>query len=196
MHTTRRFAIAIALLLTLPAARSHASVVYHLDTGLPPGTGLYAEVEFASPPASASSGWSAVVGSGTVLDATVYNLVSPVPGGFSAVVYRTGVSQPATVGSDTGATLDSGGLLTGGNSGAGRGALEAVLFNFGPGGSGAVEAVYFDGTPGGGVIRVAQQGTWVLGDAPPPVPEPASLVLASFPLFLGLACAWRRRRAA
>jgi hypothetical protein len=194
----RRIAFVLSLAVLLVGRQAPASVLYHLDNGLPPGTGLYAQVEFASPPASSSAGWSVPLATpGFVIGLTAYNLVAPEDSALSALVFPTGpLLLSGTVGSAAGATLDSGMIF---GDGAPGDNLEAIEFNFGPNGAGSVTLVYYDrrfGGRGGSVLRVGASGTWVLGPAPAPVPEPAALVLASFPIFFGLACAWRRRRRA
>jgi hypothetical protein len=191
-----------ALLLALSAARSDAGVFYHLDTGLPPGQGLHAEVEFASPPASATSGWTITSPADVV---RLQALDVPYDLGYHEPTILIGVTANLLpqffypFSSSTGAHPDQGSISGYGSWWYG---VPAVTFDFGPGGSGDVLilqpnpiGVDHDGRQITGPISIVARGTWVLGPAPS-APEPASWVLVSFPLFLGLACACRRRRRA
>lgn len=193
MNATLRLAIA-ALLLALSPSPSPANVIYHLDTGLPRGQGITAEVVFAGP-ASATSGWT-ITSSSDVIGLLALDVPYVPP--FHPVTTLVTVSasplpqffEPPS--SSTGAHLDSGSISA---IGWWYGS-DSVDFQFGPGGSGFVEVSHVQQSPQGPPIVAFARGTWVLGPAPTlsPAPEPASLVLAEIACAMG-GMAWGLRRA-
>jgi PEP-CTERM motif len=184
----------------LACAQSHAaSVSYHLVTAQPPGVGLYAQVVFNDPPASATSAWSAALPSvylpgNPVASLSVFN-IPDIPGIIPLPIYERTASAyssaEGTVGSPTGATLvGSGNALM--FTFIPDGHLQAFQLTFNPDGTGRVTVSYLTGRDTTNFL--VMDGTWVLGDAPQPVPEPGTLLMAAFPVFFGFVHAWHRRR--
>lgn len=189
---TYRLALAVVALLAASAAPSHASVSYHLVTAQPPGVGLYAQVVFNDPPASATAPWSVVLPSGVPPDDPIASLsvfnIRDIPGIIPLPIYEfTAANSSAvngTVGSTTGANLVGTGVQGYATMFAtdAVGHLQGFQLSFNPDGTGRVTVMYITGRDTANFLIM--DGTWVLGDAPPPVPEPSGLVLGGIALVV------------
>lgn len=183
MTTTTHHAVAVAILaLTLSPSPAGAGVTYRLDTGLPPGTGITAFVEFAGP-ASATSGWT-ITDPADIVSLAVLDVPYVTGASSRTTLIEVGASPflPSFLpfSSSTGAHPDRGSILAIGSWWYG---VPTVAFDFGPGGSGSVDVVHGANYILDRNLSVSASGTWVL--VPATVPAPPSAVL----LLIGLAAA-------
>lgn len=164
------FVAALLGLLSVAGRAEAGSVSYDFieGTGAPhPGT-IGAIVTFASPPASATAGWSTTNNSDVLSFEILDSAIGPV--GYYGLLHLEG----STVGSDTGFTIDTGEII----GQMGSIGLQAS-FNSPLDGSPSRLRVSMGNKPG--VFQVAS------------VPEPSSLVLAGIGAIVAAGYGLRRR---
>jgi PEP-CTERM motif len=166
----KSFLFAMCAIVLCAASASAGSVRYNFIEGSPapdPGT-VGAFFVFASPPASATSGWNI----SNVADVLDFEITDPKISTVGSYL-KNGILDPPIVSND-GTSLDQGGYTA---SGPGNLIVEVDL------GPNAGQTLVL------GLMEAA--GDFVL--APAAVPEPSSLILAGTAALAGLGC-WMRRR--